>query len=335
MKIMVCAVRPDFSPPREWELAEYITAYYQKIGLEADLFALPANNDILDMPEQVAAFRMMEIGSTADIFIAVGCPAFFIQHPNKHVFLFQLLPELFEYWNTPYGVPATYQYTKIKDMVNVAVGRQLHSVKSLFCGSNLLKEDIRKRFGAKAEVFRREQEKPEESIKREKNRAIAMQTWFMPEDRIELAVDAFAHITGRLEMTLFVPDAHPLDCRATQTRIEKAGLCERVRMESRTIAEGDWQTISTLLSIPYETRSVDRSVKDALQRGMPVVTTQDSGAVLEYVRAQNSVAVKPEACEIADGILHAAQLKELKKPWRGGTLEKERAINSVLEGLVK
>ncbi|RLC46750.1 MAG: glycosyltransferase family 1 protein [Candidatus Coatesbacteria bacterium] len=233
------------------------------------------------------AWRLLDLTKSYltpyDIFIATKFPSYVARHPNKVVYLMHQHREVYELWGSRYSqLKSSEEDLGIRDAIISIDNRALAEAKSIFTISKRVSERLRRYNGLESKVlyppprlgnvFRCEAYEP---------------FVFCPgrlelNKRLDLVLDALARC--KAEIRCVIAGTGPQE-RALKKQARKLKLGERVDFAG-------WVDDKTLVDLYARCMGVVFAPKDedlgfitleAFLSKKPVITTETSGAVLEFV----------------------------------------------------
>lgn len=311
MNVMIAVAVKPYCSREEKAFAYALESEIQRLGHKTDMFFLPVADDLLSLPEHMVMMGMVDIGSSSDILISIGYPAFAIPHPNRRICLFSLVPELNEAWNTEYGIVASPQYALLKDALHEAEHRCLSNV-PILCSSEMLAKDIKSRHGFSASVIRIPDLYPVSEYVNIPLQPgyILCETDLTPASRWDMLLDAIKETKNSIKLIMFISDSNEVYRKALSERIALLQLTDSVFVEAGNISDTTFNNAAAFVSIPFAARKLPFAVLAALKRGVPVITADDSGCLNEYVQNnRNGLIVKPEASSLAEAFFMFSKRK--------------------------
>jgi len=150
MRIIVASVRTPFIHGGAEVLADELIKALRSAGHEAELVVVPFNpSDSEGIPDQMLACALMSLdeigGAKVDRLIALKFPAYFIQHPNKVVWLLHQHRAAYDLWDHPLGgLHNAARGTLVRDIIRRADGKMCAEVKGLFTLSENVTQRLRR-----------------------------------------------------------------------------------------------------------------------------------------------------------------------------------------------
>jgi glycosyltransferase involved in cell wall biosynthesis len=302
MRVIIAGSASPFTEREEMHWLRALEKKLLKTQNKVDSFMLPSVNNPLLIPDQMMAYRLIDIENYCDILITIGYPAFVLKHSHKRVLLFSLASSFHDWFDTEYGVLSTPQYQRIRSTVFDAEKRCLAEAEKITCASSTLAAFIRTEYKLKCDgmVLDDDEDHKENSSSLGPGEWIACESTLEPYDRVDLLLNAVCLSIGQWKLAIFVPSSSSVYRTALQRRIERLALKERVLIVDGEISSESLKKVYALVSIPFASTRIPESLLRARSLNVPVVTTTDSAAVLEVIRDEiDGFIVEPSGKEIA------------------------------------
>jgi glycosyltransferase involved in cell wall biosynthesis len=286
--------------------AQAIGENLRQQGVQVDSLLLPIVMDPLLLPEQIVAYRLLDVENTCDVLLTIGYPAFALKHPHKRALLFSLASPLYEWYNTEYGVLASEQYDHIRYTIAGAEKRCLQEAERILCGSKTLTSRLKSLHGLKATTMIMDHGlrfgQANELLPGEELRLVCEST-LEPFERTNLLLDALALSAEAWLLHLFIPSASEVYYRALEQQIERLDLKERVMVTNEVLSEASLAAAFAYAALPYAATRIPEAVIRAVTQNVPLIATYDSGAILEIVQdKRNGAVVYPSAITVAQAV---------------------------------
>jgi hypothetical protein len=310
VKVLIASSVSPFSGREEMYWAQAIGENLRGQGIQVDSLLLPIVMDPLLLPEQIVAYRLLEVENSCDVLVTIGYPAFVLKHPHKRALLFSLASHLYEWYNTEYGVLASEQYDHIRYTIASAEKRCLQEAERILCGSKTLTARLKSLHSLKSTTMIMDHGLhlggENKSLPRQGSQLVCEST-LEPFERTNLLLDALALSREAWLLHLFIPSASEVYYRALEQQIERLGLKERVVVTNDVLSESGMAAGFAYAALPFAATRIPEAVIRAVKQNMPLLTAYDSGAVLEVVQdKKNGLVVYPSAITIAQGVDHLA-----------------------------
>ena len=305
-RVLVLAVQAPFSDGGAERHVRRLTEELKKRGVEADLVSIPlVERERFDLIRSAAAWRSLDLseagGRPVDAVIATRFPSYALRHPNKVVWLIHQYRQAYDQYGTAYSdMTSSPEDRRTREVIAEIDRVGLTEARKVFANSQTVASRLYRFNGIRSEPLYH----PPPLDGRYRSGPFGdsvlwigrLEAWKRPAlllDALPHAPEARAVFVGR------GPEEGNLKKRA-----EELGVAERVRFVSSVDDE-------ELLSLYAEARivAVTASGEDlgyipleAFLSGKPVITTEDAGGPLEFVRNGETglvVAPRPEALGVA------------------------------------
>jgi len=305
-RVLVLAVQTPFSDGGAERHVRRLTEELRRRGVEADLVSIPlVERDRFDLVRAAATWRGLDLsevgGRAVDAVIATRFPSYAIRHPNKIVWLIHQYRQAYDQFGTPYSdLTASPEDRRTREVIFEVDRIGLLEARRVFANSQTVSARLLRFNGIRSEPLYH----PPPLDGRYRSGALGdtvlwvgrLDSWKRPGLLLEAlphAPDARAVFVGR------GPERERLERRAGEL-----GVAGRVRWIERAEDE-------ELLALYAEARLVAVTAAgedlgyvplEAFLSGKPVLTTEDAGGPLEFVRNGDTgivVAPRPEAMGVA------------------------------------
>lgn len=305
-RVLVLAVQAPFSDGGAERHVRRLTEELKKRGVEADLVSIPlVERERFDLIRSAAAWRSLDLseagGRPVDAVIATRFPSYALRHPNKVVWLIHQYRQAYDQYGTAYSdLTSSPEDRRTREVIAEIDRVGLSEARKVFANSQTVASRLYRFNGIRSEPLYH----PPPLDGRYRSGPFGdsvlwvgrLEAWKRP----ALLLDALPH----------APEARAVfvgrgpEEGALRKRAEELGVSERVRFVSSVDDEA-------LLSLYAEARivAVTASGEDlgyipleAFLSGKPVITTEDAGGPLEFVRNGETglvVAPRPEALGVA------------------------------------
>jgi len=301
MKVLVLSNRAPFAHGGAEELALNLVRNLRLRGHEAEAMRIPFAWDPYErLIDEMMIGRSLRIRGV-DKVIALKFPVYLVEHPNKVIWLLHQYRQAYDLFDANQSnIPATERGLAIREMIRKADELAFRNCHSLFAIAESAKR-LKRYNGITAPVLSAPLNDPELFAGGEDGGYIFAGGRVGDAKRQELLIRALAFAPGvRLHI------AGPPDTADAETRLRAAaataGVEDRVTLDIRFLAR---EEIARLVNhatasayIPFEEDSVGYVTLEAFQAAKPVLTTTDSGGVLDIVRDRETGLVaepSPEA----------------------------------------
>jgi len=301
-------------------------------GLLVEVVQIPFTWAKADLLRQVLVWRLIEI--RADLVIATNFPSYFVKHDNKVIWLFHQHRPVYDLYGTAFSeFGAEPGDAEIRDIIRTADTRAISEARRLFTTSRNVARRLETYNGIVGEalyhpppLFR--------SLRCEGyGDFILMPTRLEAHKRPELLIDALRLCRSDVKGVLVGSGSLEADLRrrvekyALEDRIEVAGFVDDGRLLDL------YARCRAVLYPPYD-EDYGYVTLEALLARKPVVTTSDSGGVLEFVTDGTSGLVSDPSPEgVAGAIDRLAESVELCQ--RLGEAGRERVSDISWDNVIR
>jgi glycosyltransferase involved in cell wall biosynthesis len=271
--------------------------------VEADLVTMPLiETERFDLIRSALAWRSLDLtragGREVDAVIATRFPSYAVRHPNKVVWLIHQYRQAYDQFGTPYSdFTASREDRRTRETIAEIDRLGLSEARRVFANSQNVAARLRKYNGIESEALYhppplagRYRPGPFGDYALSVGR---LDAWKRP----DLVLSALAHApAARLVMLGRGPEEARLRRLARELRVE-----ERVRWITEEIEEAgvlDLYAHARLVVVAAAGEDLGYVPLEAFLSGKPVLTTQDAGGPLEFVRDGETgfvVPPRPEA----------------------------------------
>ena len=279
-------------------------------GYPVEVVRLPFSWDKSDLLQQALAWRLIRVD--ADLVIGTNFPSYFVKHANKVVWLFHQHRQLYELYGTAFSAfghePGD---GEVRQAVAAADSRLISEARRVFATSRNVAERLWRYNRVVAEPLYHPPPLFRSLAFEDYGDFVLMPTRFEAHKRPELLVEALR--LTRSGLNGVIVGRGPLEDDLRQ-RVHAYGLEDRIRFAGFV----DEPTLLSLygrcravLYAPYD-EDYGYVTLEAFHAKKPVVTTRDSGGVLEFVAdGATGLVTDTDPDAIAQGIDRLAGSAEL------------------------
>jgi len=326
LRIAICGIQTLFTRGGAELHLESLARELALRGHRVDIVKLPFSWSKAELLQDALVWRLIKVD--ADVLIATNFPSYFAKHHNKVVWLFHQHRHLYELYGTQWSVfGREEQDADIRRVVTAADSRFILEARRIFTGSRNVADRLRRFNGIEAAALYHPPPLYRSLHFEEYGDFILMPTRFQPNKRPELLLDALR--CCRSSIRAVVVGSGPLEADMRR-RAEKYGLEDRVRfagtVDDATLIDL-YARCAAVFYAPYD-EDYGYVTLEAFYSRKPVVTTADSGGVLEFVADGETglvTSVDPEA--IAQAIDRLAWSRDLCRDFGTAGFERVGAIS--------
>lgn len=296
MKIALCSPYVPFTRGGTRTVMDALQAVLRDAGHQAEAVYLPYVDTPQHLVQQMAAYRWLELGETADRVICFGPPAHAIRHPAKVLWLLNAWDENRD--NPPPAAPDDQRQQGLADALRRADRVALREARSVYTNSRRLAENLKRGNGVDAAVLRPPLHRPERFHSRGFNDEVLCVSRVEPHKRQHLLVQALQQAKTPVRLRLCGASTSPAYADQVRAEIAKGGLQDRVAFDNQWVSEErKAELLADCLAAAHVPLAEDWHGFFALESGhagKPMLTTRDAGAVLDLVESgRNGIVAEP------------------------------------------
>lgn len=308
MRILIVNAQVPFVRGGAEILAEGLQSALERAGHRADLVRLPFKWYPAEaIPGQVLMARLADLtdfsGVRVDRVIGLKFPAYVVPHPDKRIWLVHQHRAAYDLWDS--GLSDLLHAPGgrgVRDFVREADARYLRETSPLYTISRNVSARLARYSGlasvplyhppAHAQAYRQG----------------AFEDYLLFPSRLDaikrqaLAIEALARTRNAVRIVFLGAPDHPATLHALQARAAQLRVASRVEWAGATTEERkiDLYARCTAVVFPPVDEDYGYVTLEAMLAGKPVITCDDSGGPLEFVRDGDSgLVVSPDAQALA------------------------------------
>jgi glycosyltransferase involved in cell wall biosynthesis len=305
MKVVVTTSSVPFVQGGASLIVDWLAAALAQRGHEVEVFRFPFTTDPATMPAQLVGLRSLDFSDRCDRLIAVRTPSHLIRHPRKSVWFLHHHRPSYDLWESARDVADDSDGREFRRMMFASDDLGLKE-STVFCNSQLMRRRLRDFNGVDAEVLYPPLDPAGGYTQRPAGDEIVYVSRVIDHKRQLLAVEALARTQHpvRLAIVGAFDDERSAYARRIRETVEHHGLADRVSLSGAWVSEQDKrEAIAGSLATAYFPVDEDSYGYPALEAAVlarPVVTTTDSGGVVELVEdGRNGLVTDPEPAALA------------------------------------
>lgn len=332
MKIALCSSFVPFIRGGGRNIVEWLQAELVVAGHQVERIYLPQ----IDVPDlllpQMAAYRWVDLASSADRVICFRPPAHAIPHPHKILWFIHHIRVFYDLWDSPYrGFPDDEKHRNLRGILQRADTAALSEAKHVFTNSQVVSDRLRRFNNVNSEVLYPPIVQPERFHCEKFSDEIVYVCRVEHHKRQHLLIEAMQHTRTAVTLRLCGSSAGGPYIHELEQLITSLNLKERVYFDNKWISEEKKiEILSECLAaayLPLDEDSYGYPSLEASHASKPVLTTTDSGGVLELVKhGYNGLVSEPEPKALAEAM---DQLFIDRKKTRQMGLNAGRRINEL------
>lgn len=329
MKVLVLNTAVPFIRGGAEELADQLVSHLNATpDVESELIRLPFQWIPSErLIEEILIARCLRL-ENVDRVIALKFPAYLVPHPDKTVWLLHQFRQAYDLGEVGQGLGDSPRDIELKAAVAAADNRAFSDARKLFVNSPVTQARLRKYNGFEAEVVYPPVNDEHLFVGGESRGYIFAGGRVGPAKRQHLLIEAMARVRGSARLVVAGPPDSEEYAQSLRDLVAKHALESWVELRfgfhpREQIAA--WVNESLACAcLPYDEDSLSYVTMEAFTAGKAVLTTSDSGGLLEIVTEETGVVASPEAASIAEGLARlvndpaatAAQGDAARAVWR-------------------
>lgn len=311
MKVLVVNNAVPFIKGGAEFLAEALTARLGAIpGVSAELMRVPFRWDPPErLIEEILIHRGLRLANV-DRVIALKFPAYLIPHPEKVLWLLHQFRQAYDLADAGQGLGDDPASARIKSAIRRADNACFGQARALFVNSPVTQARLQRYNGFASEVLYPPLNDPELFLPAADEGYVFAGGRVAPGKRQHLLVEALAKVPGNLRLVIAGPPETPEYAERLQAAVAAGGLEDRVDLRlglrpREEIAELT-RKARACAYLPFDEDSLGYVTMEAFACGKPVLTTSDSGGLLEIVSEETGAVTAPEPDDLAAGLVRLA-----------------------------
>lgn len=335
MKIALCSSVIPFLDGGARNIVEWLETELIKVGHAVERVYLPQIDSPDHLISQMMAYRLVNLES-ADRIVCFRPPSYVIPHPHKILWFIHHVRVFYDMWDSEYRVfPDDPKHRAIKAALHHFDTQAIGEAKQVFTNSQVVSDRLLHFNKIGSEVLYPPIAAPERFSCRGFNDEIVYVSRVEHHKRQHLLVEALRYTTSPVRVRLCGKSFNESYATELRQAIKTHGLENRVSFDDAWISESDKiQILGDCLAaayLPVDEDSYGYPSLEASHSGKPVVSTTDSGGVLELViDGYNGYLAEPTPQALAEamdklyldrentrrmGLNAAARIDELNISW--------------------
>ncbi len=289
-------------------IVEWLEEKLREHGHEVERFYLPFLETPHDMMAQIAAFRLIDLAGSSDRLIAFRPPAYVIPHPNKVLWFIHHIRAYYDMWDTEHGGrPDTPGAQALRRALIEADTQAIGEAKAVYTNSQVVADRLKRFNDIDASPLYPPIYQPERFRHDGYGDEIVVVCRVERHKRQEMLIEAMQHVRTGVKLRLCGMASNADYGFAVEHRIRELGLEDRVIFDNRWITEEEKvERLAPALAVaylPHDEDSYGYPSLEAAHAGKGVLTTTDSGGVLELVEhGRNGLVCEPEPEALAEAM---------------------------------
>ena len=304
MKIILASTFVPFVYGGARFIVEWLEEKLLEHGHQVERFYLP----FIDTPEelltQATAFRLMKLSESADRLIAFRPPAYVIEHPHKVLWFIHHIRAFYDMWGGQHGYPDTAQNRAVRKALIELDNQTIGEAKQVFTNSQVVADRLKRFNGIDATPLYPPIYQPDRFRNDGHGDEIVVVCRVEPHKRQALLIEAMKHVQTPVRLRLCGAASHADYGAEIRRMVANSGAAGRIAFEDAWISEDEKvERLAPALAVAYLPHDEDSYGYPSLEgahAGKGVITTTDSGGVLELVEhGRNGLVVPPDPVAVA------------------------------------
>lgn len=326
-------------------LADSLKDKLTEYGHEAMVVKIPFQwNPPERILDHMLACRLIQL-ENVDKVIALKFPAYYIQHPNKTLWMLHQFRQAYDLWGTEYqGIPNNPEGYRIRDAIINSDNKYLNEVKKIYTNSKVVTDRLKKFNGINSEVLY------PPLMEAEKYTCVNFGDYIFYPSRINhskrqhLAVESMKYTKSNVKLIIAGHPDTSNDLVHIENIVKENNLQDKVKIIGKFISQEEkFDLFAKSLGsiyIPYDEDSYGYVTLESYHSKKPVITCYDSGGTDVVVKnGQTGFVVSPDPKEIASAMDKLYLNKELAKELGHNGLDHLISLgitwDNVIERLIK
>lgn len=312
MNILILGVQVPFTSGGAELLSLNLQSALRRAGHTVDIVQLPFTAiPKAEIAREMKIWRALNLdsfgGREVDLVIATKFPSYLVRHPRKVVWMVHQLRQAYELFGTRYSdFEPTIEDEALRQLIFQYDREALQDARSLFTISGNVSARIKRFFNLESTPLRPARPNTEAVIITEGTKPYVLSVGrICSMKRVDLLVRAVPKLDPDLSVKIVGTPDEPNIMNYLNSEIGKHNIGSRVEFlgavppaELARLYAG----ASSVCFVPYD-EDYGFVTLEARAHGVPVVTAEDSGGVLEFIKHQtNGLVVSPEPSIVAEAL---------------------------------
>jgi len=336
MKVIVASSFVPFVDGGGRFIVEWLVERLKAHGHSVERLYLPFVDDPATMFEQTLAYRLIDLAAAADRLIAIRPPAHVIPHPNKVLWFIHHIRAFYDLWDSSYRSVADRpeghaMRHRLWHMDDIA----LREARRICTISKVVAKRLRDYNRVDAEIVYPPLNRPERFRCDGYGGEILCFSRVEGHKRQDLLIEAMRFVRSPVKLRLCGTGLSPEYHHSLVDQVARLSLGDRVTIDYRWVSDNEkidlFANALAVAYAPYDEDGCGYPALEAAAARKTVVTTADSGGVVELVEdGVNGAVCPPDPAAVADvfdrlyldrplsrrmGEAHAARIAAMDITW--------------------
>jgi glycosyltransferase involved in cell wall biosynthesis len=293
LRICICGAQVPFVQGGAEKLINSLKEQLEKSGHLVDIVQLPfkwyPNKEVLN---NCLAWRLLDLsessGEPIDLVIGTKFPSYLIRHPKKIIWLVHQFRQIYDYYDSSYSAfQNNLLDNELREQIIQLDTQALKEAKQIYTISDNVRKRCQKFNGIEAHVLYPPLDNTEEYYSGDYDDYILSVSRLEEDKRIDLLLKALAKTPNKVKA--FIVGTGTQKNKLTALR-DKLGLTDRATFVDYISREELLKLYANCFAVFFCPVDEDYGyvTLEAFQSKKPIITAQDSGGVLEFVRESRS-----------------------------------------------
>jgi glycosyltransferase involved in cell wall biosynthesis len=306
MKVVIASSTVPFDHGGGARIVDWLEEALVARGHEVDVLRLPVHSTAPELPKQLVGMRLYDLTGHGDRLITIRTPAHLVRHHDKVAWFIHHHRPAYDQWEHYRDVPDDGSGWEFRRMMHASDEVAFAECRHVFTNSRTMTRRLRDHNGVASEVL---YPPVGESAARSLGRggplgdAVVCVARLVRHKRQLLLARAMRHVRSGVRLVIAgASDPHYAD--EIRREIADAGTGDRVTFLEEVVSERrKVELLRSALAVaflPFDEDSYGYSGLEAAMLGRPLLTTSDSGGVLELVEdGVNGLVTAPDPVSLA------------------------------------
>lgn len=289
MRVLVVNNMAPFVSGGAESMAAHLKTQIEIAGHQAEVLRIPFQwEPATRIPSQMLMARAFEL-QNVDHVIALKFPAYLIPHARKSLWLVHQYRQAYDLYDAGQtNLPAGQTGADIRSLIKNADDECFRGARRIFAISDVTQKRLAHYNGFASEVLRAPINDPEIFVGGRAEGYIFAGGRVNAAKRQHLLLEALALSSKEVRLVIAGPPDSAADATRLQEAAERLGLQDRVRLDLRFLARGEYADYingaSAVASLPFDEESFSYVAMEAATAEKALISTTDSGGVLGLAR---------------------------------------------------
>lgn len=288
MRVVVVSAVSPFVYGGAALLVDWLQEALEKRGHEVETYRVPVYASPDELPAQMVGLRMWDFTGVGDRLIAIRTPSYLVRHHSKVAWFLHHHRPAYDLWDTFPDVPDNGSGREFRRMMFSSDERALAECDNVFTNSQRVSDRLQQFNGIDSEVLYPPLGESVDLHAGPLGDSLVYVSRVVPHKRQLLAVQAMAHTRSDVKLIIAGGGEGSNYVREIYGEISRLGLVDRVSFVNTVISDAAKRDLLAnalgVVYVPLDEDSYGFVGLEAAAAGKPLITSSDSGGVLELAR---------------------------------------------------